>query len=563
MTAETFIREFGHLANAPNGPKKLREMILQLAVQGRLVPQDPSDEPASVLLEKIAAEKERLVKEGKIPSLRARVRVIENIAEEFGHELPRGWVWARLGDLGLAQTGTTPPSKDRSNYGEHIPFIGPGKITNGNIDYSGEGLSEVGLLKGRLIKKNSVLMVCIGGSIGKHAVNDRDIACNQQINTLTPFSTVPVRFIYWSMATNTFQEALFGRASGSATPIINKQKWSSIPIPLPPVAEQHRFVSKVDELMRLCDEMEGRQREKNEKRIALNSSCLNALLSVKTVRPSNGNAKRIFNNFNMLYDNPGNVSELRKAILQLAVQGRLVPQDSRDEPASVLLEKIGAEKERLVKEGKIKKGKPLLPIGFDEVPYELPVGWVWARLGDCISLISGQHLKPLEYNSDRVGIPYLTGPAEFGEKTPSPTRWTILRKAVAVEGDILLTVKGSGVGKINYIENGEIAISRQLMAIRSILLRNMYVRIYLRSKETSLQDKKTGIAIPGIGRDDVNNLLVPVPPFAEQERVVAKVDDLMRLCDELEDDLGLLGNNAARLTEAFAHRICIQIEEAV
>ncbi|SNX60488.1 type I restriction enzyme, S subunit [Nitrosomonas ureae] len=230
----------------------LKQTLLQLTVMGKLVPQDPNDEPASELLKRIQAEKARLVAEGKIKKDRPMPPITN---EEKPFELPQGWEWVRLDELGVTQTGTTPPSKDRENFGCHIPFIGPGDIKNGEIDYSGEGLSEIGLSKGRLIGKDSVLMVCIGGSIGKHAVNDRDVTCNQQINTLTPYLPVSVKYVYWAMSTISFQGAVIGQSGGSATPIINKQKWSSIPIPLPTFAEQHRIVAKIDELMTLCDQL--------------------------------------------------------------------------------------------------------------------------------------------------------------------------------------------------------------------------------------------------------------------------------------------------------------------
>ena len=248
------------------GIKKLRELILELAVRGKLVPQDSNDEPASLLLEKIAKEKKRLIKEGRIKKEKPFSEISE---DEKLFKLPMGWEWVRIGELGIHQTGTTPPSKDRNNFGDYIPFIGPGDIKNGLVDYSGEGLSEIGLLKGRLIEKASVLMVCIGGSIGKHAVNDIDITCNQQINTLTPYRPVSVKFLFRAMAANSFQGVVRSQAGGSATPIINKQKWSSIPIPLPPIAEQHRILAKVDELMAVCDTLKARLNDTQTTQIQL------------------------------------------------------------------------------------------------------------------------------------------------------------------------------------------------------------------------------------------------------------------------------------------------------
>ncbi|BAU67093.1 similar to type I site-specific deoxyribonuclease [Stanieria sp. NIES-3757] len=156
---------------APDGIKRLRELILTLAMQGKLVPQNPKDRPASELLKEIEAEKKRLIKEGKIKKSKP---LPEITPDEIPYNLPDSWEWVRLGEIGETQTGTTPPRKDIENFGDFIPFINPGDIKNYQINYSENGLSKIGLSKGRLIEENSILMVCIGGSIGKHAINNRD-----------------------------------------------------------------------------------------------------------------------------------------------------------------------------------------------------------------------------------------------------------------------------------------------------------------------------------------------------------------------------------------------------
>lgn len=267
INAWKFITQhFGELYAVRENVTELRKTILQLSVMGRLVQQNPNDSPASQLLKEIEAEKKRLVKEGKIKIPKPLPEIKQ---EDLPYALPQGWEWVRLGDIGISQTGTTPPSKNRENFGDFIPFIGPGDIKNNVINYSGEGLSEIGLSNGRLIEKDSVLMVCIGGSIGKHAVNDRDVTCNQQINTLTPYKPVSVNFLFYSMGAEWFQKNVIAQAGGSATPIINKQKWSSILVPLPPTSEQHRIVAKIDLLMTLCNALEQQIDAASSKQTAL------------------------------------------------------------------------------------------------------------------------------------------------------------------------------------------------------------------------------------------------------------------------------------------------------
>lgn len=206
------------------------------------------------------------------------------------------------------------------------------------------------------------------------------------------------------------------------------------------------------------------------------------------------NAQAMLDNFDLLAEAPGGVPKLRELILQLAVRGQLVPQEE-GRAASL---------------------------------------WTNTHLKTCITLVSGQHLTPLDYNTEGKGMPYLTGPADFGMVHPVPTRWTHTRRAVAKRGDILLTVKGAGVGKTNVVDRDEVAISRQLMALRPISWSEQYLGLFMRSVEGQLQERMTGIAIPGISREDVLALNIALPPLAEQKRIVARVDELMKRCDELE-----------------------------
>ncbi|MCG3652699.1 restriction endonuclease subunit S [Aliarcobacter butzleri] len=250
---------FNDLYTVKENVSELRSAILQLAMQGKLVPQDPRDQAANELLKKLKKTK-------NIPVVNSN---------EMSFSLPKNWEWERIINLGITQTGTTPPKKDPEYYGDFIPFIGPGNIKNGVIDYSGEGLSEKGIEKGRLIEKDSILMVCIGGSIGKHAMTNQVISCNQQINTITVYPELSTQYVYWAMASQYFQNTVINQAGGSATPIINKLKWSSIPIPVPPYNEQQRIVEKINQLMALCDDLEKQIENSSSKQTQL----LNAIMS--------------------------------------------------------------------------------------------------------------------------------------------------------------------------------------------------------------------------------------------------------------------------------------------
>ena len=238
----------------------LKQTLLQLAVMGKLAPQDPNDEPASELLKRIQAEKAKLIAEGKIKKDKPLAEITE---EEKPFELPVGWAWVRLAVIGFSRTGRTPSTQNSSLYDGPIPFIGPGQITLAcELLPTDKWLSEAGRKETTIAKTGDILMVCIGGSIGKSAIADKEMGFNQQINCISPLY-VESKFAHISMMANSFQSKLLEFATGSATPIINKSKWEELLVPVPPLIEQHRIVIKVDELMVICDQLKLRLTEAN------------------------------------------------------------------------------------------------------------------------------------------------------------------------------------------------------------------------------------------------------------------------------------------------------------
>lgn len=245
-------------SNQNNYLTSLRQQILQDAISGKLTidwrAKNPDIEPASKLLEKIKAEKEKLIAEKKIKKEKPLPKIAEN---EIPFDLLEKWEWCRLGDVGFTQTGTTPPTLDKGNFGNDIPFIKPADIkVSWQIDYENEKLSNKGLELGRLIRSGSAMMVCIGGSIGKSGICSMDVSCNQQINTITPLANMSSWYIQYLLQSPYFQKTVWGRASGGTTPIVNKTKWETIPFPLPPLAEQKAIVAKIEKLMEHISKLE-------------------------------------------------------------------------------------------------------------------------------------------------------------------------------------------------------------------------------------------------------------------------------------------------------------------
>ncbi len=244
--------------------------------------------------------------------------------------------------------------------------------------------------------------------------------------------------------------------------------------------------------------------------------------------------------FGHIANAPGGVKQLREMVLLLAVQGKLVEQDPNDEPVWKSDSKKDSPVVELLNEivtiqKKSFSNKEKREISTLREPFLVGGNKICLPLGYLVKIISGQHLKPTEYNKNNIGIPYITGPAEFGPRNPEPNKWTKEKRAVATTNDILITVKGSGIGKTNICNLPELAISRQLMAIRAIgQLNQQYLYICIDAAQSHFQKQKMGIAIPGIGRKEICSLEVILPCFEEQKRIVAKVDELMALCDRLE-----------------------------
>ena len=388
------------------GISKLRELILDLAVRGMLVPQDPQDQPTHELLKDITKAKDDLINSTQIK----KVKPLSNInEEEKSHKIPKSWQWIRLGDLGWTQTGGTPSKSNKQSFGNDIPFIKPGDIINGTVNYQNEGLSEAGRAElGKEAPGGSILMVCIG-TIGKCAAIDRDCTFNQQINSITPFLGSS-DYIFRAISSPSFQKEAWKKSSSTTISILNKSKWQSIPIPLPPLSEQHRIAARVDELISLCDQLEKEQEDNLATSEILVSTFLDALTSASADATEFAEAwQNVKDTFDILFTSERSVDQLKQTILQLAMMGKLILQDERDAPAKELLQQISIEKEYLIKSGKIKRQKNLPPLTQEDQPFKLPSGWSWCPLLSICTLENGDRSKNYPNKSMLVesGIPFV------------------------------------------------------------------------------------------------------------------------------------------------------------
>ncbi|HDC4458438.1 TPA: restriction endonuclease subunit S [Enterobacter asburiae] len=534
------------------GIKKLRELILELAVRGKLVPQDLNDEPASELLKRIAAEKAELVKQGKIKKQKSLPEISE---EEEPFELPEGWEWVRFGDISEIERGGSPrPIKDYITTEENgLSWIKIGDTDIGGkyISSADEKIKPSGLHKTRMVYPGDFLLTN-SMSFGRPYITLIEGCIHDGWLRISPPSLLDKDFLYQLLSSPFIIKAFKEKASGAVVLNLNADKVRETFILIPPFSEQQRIVAKVNELMSLCDQLEQQSLASLDAHSQLVETLLTTLTDSQNAEEVAENWARISQHFDTLFTTEASIEALKQTILQLAVMGKLVPQDPNDEPASELLKRIEQEKAQLVKEGKIKKQKPLPPVIDEEKPFVLPQGWEWCRLGHCIHLISGQHLKPNEYTENIIegAIPYITGPAEFGDLNPTYSKFTIEKRAVAEPKDILVTCKGAGLGKLN-VANVEIAISRQLMAIRTVRANCDYFKLLLSSMYDYFQAKGVGIAIPGISREDVIEPVISLPPLNEQERIVSRVNALFGTCDHLKSRLKSAQQTQLHLADAF------------
>ena len=512
----------------------LKNSILQLAIQGKLVAQDPNDEPASVLLEKIKAEKAELVKQGKIKKDKQESYIFrgddnkyyekigtetKDITDEIPFDIPNSWVWVRISILCDTYTG--------NSISAHIK---KSKYTNLNTGYNYIGTKDVGFdntidyengvkipfneEKFRYAYPEDILLCIEGGSAGrKIAILSQKVCFGNKLCNFHQYVN-QARYLYYLLQSpyffGIFKENISGIIGGVS---INKIK--ELIIPLPPLSEQKRIVSKIEELEPFIEEYGKAETELT----ALN------------------------NNF---------PEQIKKSILQYAIQGKLVEQDPNDEPASVLLEKIKAEKAELVKQGKIKKDKQESYIFkgadnrhyekngtetkdiTDEIPFDIPNSWTWCRLGNVINLTSGRDLTSDCYSDieTKDSIPYITGASNIENERVIINRWTTKPQTFAYKGDLLLTCKGT-VGLIAFLQCENAHIARQIMSLKAFSCIDMnYLKYFVLSYIAELQRKAKSM-IPGISRDDVLQTLCPIPPYKEQQRIVQKLSKLLTTIDFL------------------------------
>ena len=468
--------------------KALRQKILDLAIHGKLVPQDLNDEPASVLLERIRAEKERLIKEGKIKKGKKSAKTSDK--PHYPFELPKGWVWTTLGEIGSWQSGATPSRMNKDYYGGNIPWLKTGDLNDGTIIYIPEYITQRALEETsvRLNPKGSVLIAMYGATIGKIGILSFPATTNQACCACYEYS-INQMFLFYFLLAN--RENFIAMGGGGAQPNISKEKIISTNMPLPPLKEQERIVAEIERWLSFVDIVE------KEKSDLQSTICL-----------------------------------AKFKILDLAIHGKLVPQDPNDEPASELLKRINPKAE-------ITCDNPQ----YGKLPFVIPSSWEWVKLSGIAKSNIGLTYRPTDIVS--TGVPVYrsnnirNGKIDTTDLVKVSTK--ILEKQLLHVGDLLICARNGSrnlIGKNAIIsELKEPTSFGAFMAVcRSAY--NQWIRIVLNSEyfDRYLDDSNSA-TINQVTQKMLLALPIPLPPHQEQHRIVAKIEELFAQLDKIEASL--------------------------
>ena len=549
-----------------HGIKKLRELILELAVRGLLVPQDPNDEPASVLLEKVFEEKNLIANDRRIRKDKAFFE------SNRLFEIPKTWSWVCIGNIAHVLGGKRVPKgytlqDERTEYA----YIRVTDMKNMSVDIDGLKFISNDVFEqiSKYVINKEDVYVTIAGTIGAAGtIPDELDGMNLTENSAKlVFKEIDKVYLTYLLSSKYVQAQFKESMNQMAQPKLSLNSIKEISIALAPVAEQHRIVAKVDKLMALCDQLEQQTETSLLAHQTLVETLLNTLLNAdqNSFDPA---WKRIAQHFDVLFTTEHSIDQLKKTILQLAVMGKLVPQDPNDEPASVLLEKIAAEKEQLIKDKVIKKQKPLPPISEDEKPFELPKGWEWVRIGNA-SLRTDYGLSD-KSEAGGSGVPVLAmghiqdGCVILGGQKTVPATVDSLPDLYLENRDLLYNRTNSAelVGKTGIYNGNEQTYTFASYLIRIRTLTDGKLPEFINLNMQTPQFRETQI-IPHLkqqcGQANVNgtimkNMVIAIAPVKEEERIVTKLNELIILCHSLKQQIKHSKTTQLHLADAMAEQ---------
>ena len=476
----------------------LKDKVLQLAIQGKLVEQCESDEPASVLLDRIKKEKGKLVKDKVIK----KEKPLPEIADkEKLFEIPMGWEWCRLGEISQIAMGQSPDSSTVSEEVEGVEFH-QGKTFFGRTYLKRSGIYCTKPCK--IANTNDVLL-SVRAPVGILNIATKTICIGRGLSSIRGLDAIESLFLYYFITA--LKDELVNKSTGTTFKDVSSVVIKEILIPLPPLEEQKRIVAKVDELFKLIDEL-----DKNKQ------------------------------------DLLDNITNARNKILQLAIQGKLVKQCEEDEAVSVLLDRIKKEKEQLIRDKVIKKDKKLPEISEDEKKFGLPKSWIWTKIGSISQKIHYGYTASATYNN--TGTKFL----RITDIQDNKVNWNTvpfceikedkLNSCKLEKDDLLIARTGGTIGKsfiVTNLVNNAVFASYLIRIKPSKQINSKYIKIFLESQYywKQLQEKSQGTGQANVNAVSLSNLVMPLPPLDEQKRIVSKVDLIMTYLDKLQHEIEL------------------------
>jgi type I restriction enzyme S subunit len=565
MNAELLLAHFDRISDAPDAVVRLRKFILDLAVRGKLVDQNPDDESAEKLMHRITKNRSRAIGHGSELS----IRFTPSEPEPFS--LPSNWTWARLGSI-CSKTGSgSTPRGGKSVYQQHgVPFL-----RSQNVYNDGLRLDEVAYItdethermSGTSVEPGDLLLNITGGSIGRCCLVSEEI---DQANVSQHVAIIRValngiqNYLHKLVLSPYFQSLVLSEQTGAGRLGLPKNKMDLIPVAVPPLLEQQRIVAKVDELMALCDRLEASQREQETRREQLTASAHHHLNNGGDAEELRTHAQFFIGHLPHLTKRLDQIKQLRQTILNLAVRGRLAPPQQTDENAHAILAGVRIAREKLIANGRMKPIGKLVTTGDENrFDFPIPLGWLFCFVDDlALKVTDGEHATPERSQSGH----YLLSARNVTNSgidvsdvdfVPKAEFERIRKRCDPDKNDVLISCSGS-VGRVAVVDQDNayaMVRSAALIKLDSSLINSYYVALALRSdpaqEQVVVYSKSTAQANLFIGA--IRKLRIPLPPLAEQHRIVAKVDELTALCDKLEANLITAQTETSRLLESVLH----------
>ena len=488
-------------------PQQLKASILKYAMQGKLVEQRPEEDTGEELYQQMQTDKQTLIREKKIKKEKPLPDIID---DEIPFDVPESWKWVKVGNVGSWSSGATPSRTNPAYYGGSIPWLKTGDLNDGFIQEVPEYITDLALEKTslRLNPIGSVLMAMYGATIGKLGILEIPVTTNQACCACIPYAGINNKYLFYYLMS--MRQSYIGMAEGGAQPNISKEKIVNSLIPLPPAEEQRRIVAKIEEILPYVDRYAAAY-EKLEQ-------------------------------FNAKFPN-----DMKKAILEYAIQGKLVEQRAEEGTGEELYRQIQAEKQQLIKEGKIKKEKPLPEIVEDEIPFDIPESWRWVRFSEIMSTMSTGPFGSMLHKTDYIekGIP-LVNPANMVNGKIVPSDKMMISEAtrrrlssyILHAGMIVLGRRGE-MGRCAVVtekEDGWLCGTGSFFMEPSMSLYVYYVVSLFSSPYVKfyLGGESVGTTMSNLNHTILSKMPIPLPPLAEQRRIVAKLDEILPLCEKLK-----------------------------